>query len=273
MLFFFAGMEKRPTPTPADLLRSLLSQNSYSLRELDHFYRLLSKRCHPDATGGTGEEFIELRQVYEQETARLLVGAQTAPPLHQASEQPHPTSHQQHQSSNRPGQGPQKPEPFDPRQLVREAGFDLRLPPRGCLYVGLQAFFSSGMYNYRIRAMHGLKRRNTAIFRTIFHWSRLYDPDFAALFSAYSRYPLQSLSTTQQIKNFSYAKRLFLDGINGFFNYQHSGRSGTAEVTRDKFSWCAYTVRRVIKIDHPMAALAEWFSAELDKPPQFRGYE
>jgi len=232
MLFFFTGMEKRPTPTPADLLRSLLSQNSYSLRELDHFYRLLSKRCHPDATGGTGEEFIELRQVYEQETAS-------------------------------------KQEPFDPRQLVREAGFDLRLPPRGCLYVGLQAFFSSGMYNYRIRAMHGLKRRNTTILRTIFHWSRLYDPDFAALFSAYSRHPLQSLSTTQQIKNFSYAKRLFLDGITGFFNYQHSGRSGTAAVSRDKFAWCSYTIRRVIKIDHPMAALAEWFSAELDKPPQF----
>src|SRR6056297_1253930 len=236
MLFFFIGMEKRVSPTPADLLRSLLSQNSYSLRELDHFYRLLSKRCHPDATGGTGEEFIELRQVYEQETAS-------------------------------------KQEPFDPRQLVREAGFDLRLPPRGCLYVGLQAFFSSGMYNYRIRAMYGLKRRNTTILRTIFHWRRLYNPDFAALFSAYSRHPLQSLSTTQQIKNFSYAKRLFLDGITGFFNYQHSGRSGTAAVSRDKFAWCSYTIGRVIKIDHPMAALAEWFSAELDKPPQFHGYE
>ena len=263
MLFFFIGMEKRVSPTPADLLRSLLSQNSYSLRELDHFYRLLSKRCHPDATGGTGEEFIELRQVYEQETARLLVGGQTAAP------QPPP---QQHHASDQQGshqQGPPKPEPFDPQQLVREAGFDLRLPPRGCLYVGLQAFFSSGMYNYRIRAMHGLKRRNTTILRTIFHWSRLYDPDFAALFSAYSRHPLQSLSTTQQIKNFSYAKRLFLDGITGFFNYQHSGRSGTAAVSRDKFAWCSYTIRRVIKIDHPMAALAEWFSAELDKPPQF----
>jgi len=267
MLFFFAGMEKRPTPTPADLLRSLLSQNSYSLRELDHFYRLLSKRCHPDATGGTGEEFIELRQVYEQETARLLVGGQTAAP------QPPP---QQHHASDQQGshqQGPPKPEPFDPQQLVREAGFDLRLPPRGCLYVGLQAFFSSGMYNYRIRAMHGLKRRNTTILRTIFHWSRLYDPDFAALFSTYSRHPLQSLSSTQQIKNFSYAKRLFLDGITGFFNYQHSGRSGTAAVSLDKFAWCSYTIRRVIKIDHPMAALAEWFSTELDKPPQFRGYE
>ncbi|MCF7948086.1 MAG: hypothetical protein K9L57_06235 [Spirochaetaceae bacterium] len=270
-------MEKRPTPTPADLLRSLLSQNSYSLRELDHFYRLLSKRCHPDATGGTGEEFIELRQVYEQETARLLVGAQAAAPQpqHQSSDQ------SQHQSSDQPQANQQgseqhetpEPEPFDPRQLVREAGFDLRLPPRGCLYVGLQAFFSSGMYNYRIRAMHGLKRRNTTILRTIFHWSRLYDPDFAALFSAYSRHPLQSLSTTQQIKNFSYAKRLFLDGITGFFNYQHSGRSGTAAVSRDKFAWCSYTIRRVIKIDHPMAALAEWFSAEVDKPPQFRGYE
>lgn len=239
MVFFFTGMEKRPSP--AALLQSLVQKNNYSLHELERFYRLLSKRCHPDATGsGTGDDFIELRKVYEEAAARLLVGAQ-----------------------------PQNPQ-FDPLQLVRESGYDRRLPPRGCLYIGLQAFFSSGMHNYRIRAMDGLKRRNSTILRTIFHWSRLYGDDFTHLFSAYSRHTLQFLSTTWEIKNFNYAKRLFLDGVRGFFNYQHNGRRGTAEVARDKFSWCAYTLRRVLKIEHPMAPLAEWFAAELDKPPQFR---
>lgn len=236
MVFFFTAMEKRPSP--AQLLQSLVQKNHYSLQELDRFYRLLSKRCHPDATGrGSGDDFIELRKVYEA-AARLLTGAQA----------------------------PQ----FDPLQLVRESGYDGSLPPRGCLYIGLQAFFSSGMHNYRIRAMNGLKRRNSTILRTIFHWSSLYDADFTHLFSAYSRHTLQFLSTTWEIKNYNYAKRLFLDGVRGFFNYQHSGRTGTAEVARDKFSWCVYTLRRVLKIEHPMGRLAEWFAAELDKPPQFR---
>jgi hypothetical protein len=255
-------MEKRPTP--ADLLRSLLSQNNYSLRELDHFYRLLSKRCHPDATGGsTGEEFIELRKVYEEASARLLTVPGPQSPARAQPEGPRPAPQQDGYNAPK----------FDPLQLIREAGFDQRLPPRGCLYVGLRAFFSSGMHNYRIRAMHGLKRRNTTILRTIFHWSRLYDSDFTHLFSAYSRHTLQSLSTTWEIKNYNYAKRLFLDGVTGFLNYQHSGRSGTADVARDKFSWCAYTLLRVVKIEHPMAPLARWFSNELEKPPQFRGYE
>lgn len=248
MVFFFTGMEKRPSP--AELLRSLISQNNYSLRELDRFYRMLSKRCHPDATGhGTGEDFIKLRKVYEEAAARILVaaGPQTGPAV--------------------------RPPQFDPLQLVREAGYDHHMPPRGCLYISLQAFFSSGMHNYRIRAMHGLKRRNTGILRSIFHWSRLYDADFTHLFSAYSRHTLQFLSTTWEIKNYNYAKQLFLDGVRGFFNYQHSGRKGTAEVARDKFSWCAYTLQRVIKIEHPMAPLAEWFAGELDRGPVFRKFD
>ncbi len=258
MVFFFTGMEKRPSP--AELLRSLTSQKNYSLRELDRFYRMLSKRCHPDATGsGTGEDFIELRKVYEQAVAKILVGVQEVQGAPAASQpQTTPTA---------------RPPQFDPLQLVRESGYDHTMPPRGCLYIALRAFFTSGMHNYRIRAMHGLKRRNSTILRTIFHWSRLYDSDFTHLFSAYSRHTLQFLSTTWEIKNYNYAKQLFLDGVRGFFNYQHSGRKGTAEVARDKFSWCAYTLQRVIKIEHPMAPLAEWFAAELDKPPVFREFD
>ncbi len=254
-------MEKRPSP--AELLRSLISQNNYSLRELDRFYRMLSKRCHPDATGrGSGDDFIELRKVYEEAAARIMVAAQNVQNV-----QSTPAAAQQGPDA------PARPLRFDPLQLVREAGYDHRMPPRGCLYISLQAFFSSGMHNYRIRAMHGLKRRNTGILRSIFHWSRLYDADFTHLFSAYSRHTLQFLSTTWEIKNYNYAKQLFLDGVRGFFNYQHSGRKGTAEVARDKFSWCAYTLQRVIKIEHPMAPLAEWFAGELDKDPVFRDFD
>ncbi len=257
-------MEKRTTP--ADILRSLLSQKNYSLRELDHFYRLLSKRCHPDATGGgTGEEFIKLRRVYEEASSRLLMCSEKSVRTNQFRQSGAPEAPEF--GARPPGRQASR---FDPLQLVREAGFDHQLPPRGCVYLGLRAFFSSGMHNHRIRTMSGLKRRNTTILRTIFHWSRLYDDDFARIFSAYSRHTLQFLSTTWEIKNYNYAKRLFLDGVHGFFSYQSTGRGGTAEVARDKFSWCSYTLSRVLKIDHPTAPLAEWFTAELDKPAQLR---
>src|SRR6056297_42426 len=105
MVFFFTGMEKRPSP--AELLRSLISHNNYSLRELDRFYRMLSKRCHPDATGsGTGDDFIELRKVYEEAAARILVAAQDM--------QGPPAAAQQRAGS------PARPPQFDPLQLVRE---------------------------------------------------------------------------------------------------------------------------------------------------------
>jgi len=127
-----------------------------------------------------------------------------------------------------------------------------------------------GLHNYKIRSMKGLKKRNVELLRAILYWARLYDPELASLFAAYSRHSFQSLSTTWEIKNFNYAKRLFLDGVTGFFDFQKSGRKGTAVVAADKLTWCSYTLRKVIRQEHPMAPLAEWFISELERPPALR---
>lgn len=258
-------MEKRPRP--AQLLSTLLKQNTYSRQELDHLFRLLSKRSHPDATGGDGNDFIELRRIYERARARLhdagggkQVFAATYSRNTGTAASPGPP----------PAAAPSAHTAFDPGRIIREAGYNDSLSSRGCLFLSLQAFFNLGMYNYRVRSTRGLQRRNAEVLRTISYWGEIYDPRFLTIFTAYSSRTLQSLSTTWEIKNFNYAKRLFLEGVTGFFNYQVSGRSGTAEIARDKFTWCSYTLKKVVKESHPMDPMAEWFLRELDQPPELQ---
>ncbi len=276
-------MEKRPRP--AELLSTLLRQNRYDRQELDHLFRLLSKRSHPDATGGNGEDFIELRRIYERACARLGAAPLNDPSpvevrsstvdeevFSSSSQGPSGIRTSSSSWSSPPGlsRGTGTKSGFDPSRIVREAGFDESLSSRGCLFLSLRAFFNLGMYNHRIRSLRGLQRRNAEILYTILYWGKIYSPRFVPVFTDYSSRTFQSLSTTWEIKNFNYAKRLFLDGVTGFFNYQVSGRTGTAEVARDKFTWCSYTLRKVIKDSHPMAPMAEWFLEELDSPPELR---
>jgi len=258
-------MEKRPGP--AQLLTSLLRQNTYSRQELDHLFRLLSKRSHPDATGGSGEEFIRLRSIYER--ARLRLNDSGGAPAVPSAGAVHPSRKPSPSHSPSPPAGNESRD-FDPGKIIREAGFDDSLSSRGCLFLSLQAFFNLGMYNYRIRALPGLQRRNNDVLQTITYWARIYDPEVVEIFRAYSSRTYQSLSTTWEIKNFNYAKRLFLDGVTSFFNYQASARIGTAEVAKDKFSWCSYTLKKVIRNSHPMTPMAEWFLRELDLPPELK---
>ena len=253
-------MEKRPRP--AELLSILLRQNRYSRQELDHLFRLLSKRSHPDATGGSGEEFIELRRVYERARTRL---GDTGPEFLNLKRQPLRRSDTAIRTGSRQEAAAAV---FDPSRIIREEGYDESLSSRGCLFLSLKVFFNLGLYNHRVRSLRGLQRRNADILRTIDYWARIYDPAVAAIFNDYSGRTFQSLSTTWEIKNFNYAKRLFLDGVAGFFNYQVSGRTGTAEVARDKFTWCSYTLRKVIRNSHPMTPMAEWFLRELEAPPE-----
>jgi hypothetical protein len=273
MLLFFSDMEKRPGP--AELLTSLLKNNRYSLQELDHLYRLLSKRSHPDATGGgSGEEFIALRRVYESARHRLdsymfaegVRSGDLRGEFPSAGEKTADTSAERFVGAS----SGRAPLTFDPYGPIRDAGYNENLPARACLIVTLRSFFHMGLHNYKIRSMKGLQRRNAELLRAAVFWALRYDKEFASLFAEYSRTSLQSLSTTWEIKNFNYAKRLFLDGVTGFFDFQKSGRPGTAEVAAEKLTWCSYTLRKVIRREHPMAPLAEWFIAELELPPALR---
>jgi hypothetical protein len=242
------------------IIRKILDHGRYTEAELDRLFRALSKRTHPDLGGGDGETFIRLRQAYETAKLRLR-----SPADQNVNGVPHGTA-----AAVRPGGTPGgRPRPFDPHAIIAEAGYPEVRDPRGSLYIALRWFFSKGMQNYRIRSMKGLRKRNRLIVRTIFHWARSYHPGFVPIFAAYHRNRYQYLSTTWEIKNYHYAKRLFQDGVSGFFNYQFSGRKGTIEVARDKLDLSARILSRCVGTEHPLRQLCSWFVGEASKPPCF----
>ena len=246
-----AEISDNAEPSTKELIRRFVGGSVRDERELDHFFRVLSKRLHPDLAGGDGSRFIRLRELYER--AKRDLRARTI------AMRTGENTHENNSAS----------QPFDPYFIVEEAGFSRDLEARGCLYLSLRRFYSLGLHNYRIRSMKGLKSRNAKVMRSIFHWSYVYDPEFPPIFAAYTRRHLQFLSTTWEVKNYNYARRLYSDGISGFFNYQYSGRRGTAEVAADKFSLAEKILLRCVGEEHPLVSLSKWFAAELRKKPVF----
>ena len=257
-----------------ELIRRFVGGGVRDEHELDHLFRVLSKRLHPDLAGGNGSRFIRLREMYEQakrelraRTIAVRTGDFTEDPSSAASD-----LFQRVYRSSFNGSHPRSAgasQNFDPYFIVEEAGFGRDLDARGCLYLSLRRFYSLGLHNYRIRSMKGLKSRNAKVMRSIFHWSYIYDPAFPPIFAAYTRQHLQFLSTTWEVKNYNYARRLYSDGISGFFNYQYSGRRGTAEVAADKLSLSERILLRCVEEDHPLVSLSKWFADELRKKPAF----
>jgi hypothetical protein len=264
------------TPQNAQqIIRKILDQGSYTEAELDRLFRVLSKQTHPDLGGGDGEAFIRLREAYETAKYRLrgdpaaasgvTHGARTAA----AGNRPATGAGGNGAAAAQQRSPEPRPVPFDPHAIIAEAGWPEVHDPRGSLYIALRWFFSMGMQNYRIRTMKSLRKRNRRIVRTIFHWARAYHPGFVPIFAAYHRNRIQYLSTTWEIKNYNYAKRLFLDGVSGFFNYQFSGRWGTIDVARDKLDLAGRILTRCLGRDHPLRQLCGWFLSEAGKPPRF----
>jgi hypothetical protein len=244
------------------LIRRLLHTEVSDGRELDRIYRLLSKRLHPDTGGGDGSRFVRLHDMYERSKSELR---KREIALHRDRPMGGGQDFQFGPAGERAGGG--TVEPFDPYFIVLESGFGRELEPRGCLYLSLNRFFSLGLQNYRVRSMKSLKKRNSRVMKSIFHWSYIYDPVFPPIFAAYARQHLQFLSTTQDVKNYNFARRLFSDGISVFFTYQQSGRKGTLELAEDKFSLCERVLLRCVGETHPLLALVRWFAVELEKPP------
>ncbi len=241
------------------LIRRLLHAEVSDGRELDRIYRLLSKRLHPDTGGGDGSRFVRLHEMYERsksELRRREIALRRSRPMGAGEK-----------VSGITGAAGSAEEIFDPYFIVLESGFGRELEPRACLYLSLHRFFSLGLQNYRVRSMKSLKKRNSLVMRSIFHWGYIYDPAFPPVFAAYTRQHLQFLSTTRDVKNYNFARRLFSDGTSVFFTFQQSGRKGTFELAGDKLTLCERVLLRCVGETHPLVALVRWFAGELEKPP------
>lgn len=223
--------------TGPEIIKKLLSGGSCSAEELDHLYRHLSKQTHPDLTGSDGEAFIRLRETYLKAREHLGASPATGPP------------------------------PFDPFRVIREAGFEAVPAPRINLYIVLRRFFQTGLHLRKIRNNPAALRRAAEILQAIGFWAERYSPPAADIVNGYLDHGADFMNTTKQFKDYSFGRRLFIQGADLFFRYQANGKALTASLAKEKLNLSAVIIERSAGADHPTASFARWFLDELEKPP------
>ena len=232
-----AANAMEPEHTAPDIIRKVLSTGTYSADELDHLYRYLSKKTHPDLTGNDGEAFIRLRETYLRAREQLhLPGSQNAPP-------------------------------FDPFRIIAELGFEAVPAPRINLYILLRRFFQAGFHNRKIRNRSSSLRRAAEILEAIGYWSDRYSPQLKSIINGYLDRGADFMNTTKQFRDFSFGRRLFIQGTDLFFRFQSSGKEGTRSLAEEKLTLSAVILRKTTGGGHPLTAFGQWFLEELEKPP------
>ncbi|MBN2051690.1 MAG: hypothetical protein JW760_14665 [Spirochaetales bacterium] len=217
-----------------DIIRKILSTGTYSAEELDHLYRYLSKQTHPDLTGSDGEAFIKLREIFLQVRAQAEEGRRTSV--------------------------------FNPLKIIREAGFPDNLPPRENLYAVLMRFFRSGLHHRKLRDNPSFFRRMEELLQALRYWSSIYSPPLITLVEEYLGQSTVYMSTTKQFKDFSFSRKLFLQGTDLFFRYQASGRDTARALAEEKLTLAVIIMEKTAGSAHPAVPFGRWFLKELDKP-------
>ncbi|RKX75073.1 MAG: hypothetical protein DRP87_15375 [Spirochaetes bacterium] len=225
-----------------EIITRILTKGEFDSGDLNRLYRFLSKQTHPDLTGKDGESFIRVREAYLKARAKL----------------------ENFKTARFKGD-------FDFNRILREEGFHGSYPPRFCLYIALNRYFTLGLYNRKLRDSSPLLKRNELIINTVIYWADRYDADFSALFRQFNLKRFYALSTTREMRNYYNGKRMFLEGATGFFNYQKTGRVTTAKVARDKFTLAASVLSLCTSPDNPISVMALWFRNELEKEPALTG--
>ncbi len=220
-----------------NIISKILSTGSYSAEELDHLYRYLSKRTHPDLTGNDGEAFIRLRETYLQVKNRLE------------------------------STGPKEKMHFDPFRIITEAGFPAAQAPRINLYIVLKRFFQAGFYNRKIRKNPSSIRRAAEVLEAIRYWSDRYTPLLYEIIEGYLEQGVDFMSTTKQFRDYSFGRRLFLQGADLFFRYQSTGKEGARSLAEEKLCLAAVIVEKTAGKNHAVGSFSRWFLEELEKTP------
>lgn len=220
-------------------IQRFLSVPRRSEAEIIRAYRRLCKETHPDLSGGSGELFVAVQQAFREALARLDARAGS-------------------------------PEGFDPYEVIRNEGYPEQLPPRECFLISLMRYSALGLYSYRVRRNPELQKRNTRVVRSVAYWARAYDRELLPVFQAFDETQLRPLSSTAEMQRYYRARRVLLDGLHAFSQYQRSGRLSTADVAADRLRKGIVGLERVAPGDRSLA-LARRLVPELDLPPVCAG--
>lgn len=216
-------------------------------QQVDRIYRRLLKQTHPDRTGGSGEAFLYLQEVFagfreEWMTRRAQESLEGS---------------------------------VDRTALLRELGLAEDLGPRQGLLVALYRFQSLGLTNYRVRSRPALRRRNAAVIRTVVAWSYHYDPAFVALLHRFLLHHGNFGVSARHAPLYFMTRRIVLKGMTGLIRYQDNHRRETAEIARDGITY-ALQISQEHRQDpafSALRALGEWILTELAKPPERIGLD
>jgi hypothetical protein len=220
-----------------ELIDKLLTTGKFSEDDLKRIYKVLCKNTHPDLTGKDHARFLKVQEVYQDALSKCKKG----------------------------GRKPKTD--FDPYKVIYDTGFSGTLTPRACLYLCLHRYNSHELYSFKIRSNPSLRERNTSIMKSILYWAGIYDPAFIEIFINLNTNVIRDIKTIKTIRQYSHARRLLIQGMDLFFQYQEKNRSSSKKIAEEKLSRAIQLLMATCGEDNPMIPLAEWLLQELTLPP------
>lgn len=201
-----ASSEDRYTFEDLDTLFDRLRRNPPgSGRELDRVYRRGMLALHPDRIGDDGARFIQFQEAFSNFRREWEAG-QTVHSLSRA---------------------------VDPYRVLRDLGLSTELSPRSALFATLYRFRSLGLERWRIRTRPGLKRRNTAVIRTLLYWAYAYDVTLPTVLSEFLLQPGSLGIRESGAPVFFAVRKLLFRSLDLLIRYQDRKRIATKAIAID----------------------------------------
>jgi len=225
------------TASAEDPIEKLLTTGKFSEQDLKRIYKVLCKNTHPDLTGRDHEHFIRVREVYLAALTRFKNGRGT------------------------------RLLGFDPYKVINDTGYSGALDARACLYICLYRYNAHDLYSFKIRSNPALRERNTLILKSVLYWASGYDPEFITIFISLNTNVIRNIKSIQTIRQYSLARRLFIRGMDLFFQYQENGRASAKKIAEDKLYRAVQLLCATGNGTNPMVPLAQWLLRELTLEP------
>ena len=105
------------------------------------------------------------------------------------------------------------------------------------------------------------------IMRSVLYWAALYDQRFIKIFIDLNMNIIRNIRTIKTIRQYSLARRLLIQGMDLFFQYQEKGRASSKKVAEEKLYKSIQLFYAINSQDTPMVPLAQWLLNELDLDP------
>ena len=207
----------------------------FSMSEVKHIYRVLSKQTHPDISGKESDLFIRLQKAYEQ---AQLKGRQQS-------------------SLSTSG-----------LRILDDLGYANAMPVKAIFYILIQQYFKRGTYRKKVYLNSNLYRKNREIIDAIQYWGGEYNEDFPRIFSDFRNSLNSILPLGDDTRRFIWAQRIMVKGILACSWYQEKGRNAHRIIASENLVTTAHIIGKIQDYRFPVRelnALRQFFLKEIGK--------